>query len=40
MLENMPLAGLSVIARVTFENLSRAGCGEPFLAGTRVEEAG
>jgi D-lactate dehydrogenase len=31
---------LSEIARVTVENLSRAGRGEPFLAGTRVEEAG
>ena len=40
MLENMPLAGLSEITRVTVENLSRAGRGDPFLAGTRVEEAG
>ncbi len=31
---------LSEIARVTVENLLRAGRKEPFLAGTRVEEAG
>jgi len=31
---------LSEIARVTVENLSLVGRGEPFLAGTRVEEAG
>jgi D-lactate dehydrogenase len=31
---------LAEIARVTVENLLRAGRGEPFLAGTRVEEAG
>jgi D-lactate dehydrogenase len=31
---------LSEIARVTVENLALVGRGEPFLAGTRVEEAG